>query len=276
MSEEPTAARNPSESEPDPGSTEGTWRSALVSFGPSVVLDVLLGASVIATALDALPDPSRGRAARLLRRAASVGALLPWVYLLIVRPWHLRWGATDEEARKMLPGDELVPRPVVEMTRALTINASAKEIWPWMMQMGAGRGGLYSYDWLENLAGLGIHSADEIIPEFQDLTEGDVFPLDEGGMGPTVAKLVPERAIVLRGEILPPTGRLVLSWAYVLDPIEEGSTRLLFRYRLDGSPRWLLGWAYMLTVEIPHFVMERKMMLGIKERAERAHENQVR
>ena len=175
----------------------------------------------------------------------------------------------------MLPGDELVPRPAVEMTRALTINASAKEIWPWMMQMGAGRGGLYSYDWLENLAGLGIHSADEIIPEFQDLKEGDIFPLDAGGTGPTVAKLVPERAIVLWGEILPPTGRLVLSWAYVLDPIDEGGTRLLFRYRLDGNPRWLLGWAYVLTVEIPHFVMERKMMLGIKERGERAHQNQA-
>jgi hypothetical protein len=129
---------------------EGTWRSALVTFGPSVVLDLLLAASVITTAVDKLPDPQQGRAARLLRRAASVGALLPWTYLLIGRPWHLRWGPTDEETRKSLPGDELVSHPVAQMTRALTIDAPAGEIWPWMIQMGAGRGGLYSYEWLEN------------------------------------------------------------------------------------------------------------------------------
>jgi hypothetical protein len=166
--------------EPVPGSTitVGTLSSVLAAFGPSVALDLLLGACVITTALDQLPDPHRGGAARLLRRAASVGALLPWAYVLIARRWHLRWGATDEETRKALPGDELVPRPVAEMTRALTINAPAREIWPWMVQMRAGGGGLYSYDWLENLAGLGIHSTDRIVPEYQDLKEGDVFPLD--------------------------------------------------------------------------------------------------
>jgi hypothetical protein len=72
----------------------------------------------------------------------------------------------------------LVPRPVAEMTHALTINAPAREIWPWMVQMGAGGGGFYSYDWLENLAGLGSHGTDRIVPEYQDLKEGDVFPLD--------------------------------------------------------------------------------------------------
>ena len=272
MSEEPAKAHNRSGAQPTPESTvpKGTWRSLLVTFGPSVALDLLLGACVVATALDALPNPSRGRTACLLRRGASVGALLPWVYVLIGRPWHLRWGATDGEARKRLPGDELVPRPVAEVTRALTINASAKEIWPWMAQMGAGRGGLYSYDWLENLAGLGIHSVDRIVPELQDLKEGDVFPLDAAsGTGPTVAELVPERAIVLHF-LDPQAGRSVLSWAYILDAVAEGTTRLIFRFKLDVDPRPLWSLLYALLVEIPHFVMERKMMLGIKERAEQA------
>jgi hypothetical protein len=271
MNAEPTEAHNQSESDPAPESTvpSGTWRGLLVPVGPSLALDLLLGACVLATALDALPDPSRGRAARLLRRAASVGALLPWAYVLIGRPWHLRWGATDEETRKRLPGDELVPRPVVEMTRALTIDASAKEIWPWMVQMGAGRGGLYSYDWLENLAGLGIHSVDRIVPELQDLKEGDVFPLDaRSGTGPTVAELVPERAMVLHF-LDPQAGRSILSWAYILDPVEEGRTRLMFRFKLDVNPRPLWSLVYALLIDIPHFVMERKMMLGIKDRAER-------
>jgi hypothetical protein len=182
----------------------------------------------------------------------------------------LRWGTTGEEARKRLPGDELVPRPVVDATRALTINASAKEIWPWMVQMGAGRGGLYSYDWLENLAGLGIHSVDRLVPELQDLKEGDVFPLDApSGTGPTVAELVPERAIVLHF-LDPRGGRSVLSWAYIIDQVDEGTTRLIFRFKLDANPRPLWGSVYALLIEIPHFVMERKMMLGIKDRVERA------
>jgi hypothetical protein len=272
MSEGPTEAHNRSESGPTPESaiTKGTWRGVLVPFGPSVALDLLLGTCVVATALDKLPDPRRGRAARLLRRVASAGALLPWAYVLIGRPWHLRWGATDEEARKRLPGDELVSRPVVETLRALTINASAKEIWPWMVQMGAGRGGLYSYDWLENLAGLGIHSVDRIVPELQDLKEGDIFTLDaRSGTGPTVAELVPERAIVLHFPG-PEAGRSILSWAYILDPVDEGTTRLIFRFKLDRDPRPLWGMGYALLIDIPHFVMERKMMLGIKDRAERA------
>lgn len=246
---------------------EGTWRSLLVTFGPSVVLDLLLAASLITTALGKLPDPRRG--AWSLGRAASMGALLPWVYVLVARPWHLRWGATEEETRKRLPGDNLVPQPVAQMTRAVTIDAPANEIWPWMLQMGAGRGGLYSYDWLENLAGLGIHSAERILPEYQDLKEGDTFPLEaSSGTGPTVAELLPERAIVLHFPD-PQAEHSILSWAFILEPADEGTTRLIHRFKLDVSPRPLWGLAYPLIVEIPHFIMERKMMLGIKERAER-------
>jgi hypothetical protein len=154
------------------------------------------------------------------------------------------------------------------MTRALTVDAPPSDVWPWMVQMGAGRGGLYSYDWLENLAGLGIHSTDRIVPELQDLEEGDTFPLEaSSGTGLTVAELVPERAIVLRMPD-PRAERSVLSWAYILEPLDEGTTRMIFRFKLDAAPRWVWALAYPLLVEIPHFVMERKMMLGIKERVE--------
>ena len=108
---------------------ERTWRSVMrsvrmiaVCFGPSVVLNLLLAASVAATASGDLPDPNRGLAARLLRRAATVGSLAPLVYLLVIRPWHLRWGATSEDARRPMPGDELVPRPIVESIRAVTVH----------------------------------------------------------------------------------------------------------------------------------------------------------
>ena len=238
-------------------------RALAVSCGPSVVLDLLLAASVAATAWGDLPDPNRGLSARLLRRAAIIGSLTPWAYLLVLRPWHLRWGATSEEARMPMPGDELVPRPVVESTRAVTVRAPASEVWPWLVQMGAGRGGLYSYDWLENLAGLGIHSVDRIIPELQDLKEEDTLPLDSRGEGPTVAVFEPERALVLD------VGPSLASWGFVLRRLDERTTRLYARFRLDADPRSLWGLLYALVIDIPHFVMERAMLLGIKKRVER-------
>jgi hypothetical protein len=138
------------------------------------------------------------------------------------------------------------------------------------VQLGQDRGGFYSYERLENLADLGIYSTDRIIPEYQDLKKGDVFPLDaHSGTGPTVAELLPERAMVLHF-LDPRAGRSILSWAYILNTIDEGTTRLIFRFKLDADPRWLWALRYALLVEIPHFVMERKMMLGIKERAETA------
>src|SRR5215203_5218356 len=127
MSDESTRAQDrPEEGHPSGSEAQdGGWRNLArsvralaVSFGPSVVVDLLLAASVAATASGALPDPNRGLAARLLRRAATVGSLAPWVYLLVIRPWHLRWGATEDETRRTLPGDELVPQPAWESTRA--------------------------------------------------------------------------------------------------------------------------------------------------------------
>ena len=97
--------------------------------------------------------------------------------LLIVRPWHTRWRATSQDVRKRLPGDELVPNPTLESTRAITIRAPAEEVWRWLVQLGQDRGGFYSYDRLENLAGADIHNVDWIVPQMQHLKVGDFVPM---------------------------------------------------------------------------------------------------
>ncbi|MGD0694580.1 MAG: hypothetical protein ABSB82_06960 [Terriglobia bacterium] len=204
-------------------------------------------------------------------------------YLEVIRPWHLRWGATGEEARQPLPGDDLVVIPRLQATHAVTINAPPAQIWPWLVQMGQGRGGLYSYDWLENLFGLNIHSADRILPEYQSLKPGDVIPLEPGGTGPPVVAVWPGHALVLGGKISGgvggrgspfelhdknPESYMACSWIFFLQPVDATTTRLIERFRLD----WSEGWKYTLLnrviLEPVSFIMGRKMLLGIKRRAE--------
>jgi uncharacterized protein YndB with AHSA1/START domain len=251
-------------------------------YAPAIVLDLFEGVSVLTTAFGKLPGPRRGRAARVLRPIAAAGALLPWVYLLVVRPWHLSWGATDEDVRKSLPGDELVPHPTLESTRAVTIRAPAEEVWRWLVQLGQDRGGFYSYDRLENLAGADIHNVERIVPEMQHLKVGDFVPMApvEWGVptgGFTVVAIEPERAIVWRQgwpgdlENLGPSeaqGRG--TWAFVLEKVGEGTTRLILRERSGHKPRMRDVVFQYLFMERQHFIMERRMLKGIKERAERA------
>lgn len=114
------------------------------------------------------------------------------IYILFIRPWHLRWGATDEEVQRPMPGDDQVPHPMLQATRAITIRASAAEVWPWLIQMGYRRAGWYSYDMLDNE---GIH-VNRIIPELQHLEVGDTMKTDaEGGF--TVTAIDPNRSLVL-------------------------------------------------------------------------------
>ncbi len=211
----------------------------------------------------------RCRSALTIATAAATATALI-AYLRIIRPWFLRWGATGDEVEDPLPGDDLVPEPALECTRAVTIHAPAEDVWPWLVQMGYGRGGFYSYDWLENaftrLAGMRSHyrSLDRIVPELQRLEVGDFIPAGPrdwlGGryadkIGWYVAEIEPGRALVLKG------------WgAFVLEPIDERTTRLIARSRGPGGfPAALMN---SLVWELPHFIMERRMLLGIKKRAE--------
>lgn len=196
---------------------------------------------------------------------AGAGALAAYVWG--VRPWHLRWGATDEEVQEPLIGDELAPSPKLKATHAITINARAADVWPWLLQMGQTRGGFYSYTWLENLVGCHMDNADEIVPEWQELNVGDKVWLHPKAPPVEVAAIEPGSAIVLKG------------WgAFVLQPIDEKRTRLIIRSQGDYNPdlknpilNFLL---WRVVFEPAHFIMERKMLLGIKARAEklaRAH-----
>ncbi len=189
-------------------------------------------------------------------------AVLEAVTYPVWRRWCLNWGATAHEAATALPGDDLLPAPDTVSTRAISVEAAPAVIWPWLMQMGPGRGGAYTYDWIENLLGLGMHSADSIAPEFQDLKVGDAQAL--GVHGPTlrVAVLEPERSLVLRSD----DGNWV--WAFSLTPDRRG-TRLVSRNRIatpDASS--VVRGLYRYAMEPGSLIMERKMLLGIKERAE--------
>ncbi len=207
------------------------------------------------------------------RYAAGVTAIgVAATCILLARPLrkrYLRWGATDDEVSLALPGDELVLRPDMTATRGVTIRATAGSVWPWIAQLGQGRGGFYSYDFLENLAGCDIHSADRIIPRWQDIKIGD-----EVKLAPEVALVValvePQCALVLRGGI--PMGPMPapydFTWAFVLRAAPGGSTRLVVRERYA----YLRRWAPLVVepAELISFAMSQRMLRGIRSRAERA------
>src|SRR5919108_5912683 len=167
-----------------------------VMLGPSLLLDLFMGGSVVATAMGKLAQPPRTRAAGLLRPLVALGDAALALYLLVVRPWMLRWGATDEDLRQPLPGDDLVPNPLTTSTRAITVNAPVEAVWPWLAQIGQDRGGMYSYEWLENLAGCQMRNADRIHPEWQHRAIGEVVKLHPA-CGLPLAHFEPARAFVL-------------------------------------------------------------------------------
>jgi hypothetical protein len=206
--------------------------------------------------------------------AAGVAA---WV---VLRPRMVFWGATDDEVARTLPGDDLVAAPLYATTRAITVHAPAADVWPWVVQLGQNRGGFYSYDLLENLARLDIHSADRIHPEWQDLKAGDDFvTLDpDGVMKMTIAVLEPQRAFVIRagapgeapqapGDFF--KGQIECSWAFILESVDQGTTRLLIRWRASWTDTLAARLAKPLVLEPVHFLMEEKMLRGIRERAQR-------
>jgi hypothetical protein len=190
------------------------------------------------------------------------------VYVLLARSRQLRWGAADDEADGPLPGDELIAHPDLSATRAIAVRGPASQVWPWIAQLGQGRGGFYSYDFLENLAGCDIHSAERVIPEWQEIRVGDEVKLAPQ-VGLEVAALEPRRALVLRGGV--PMGNTPppydFSWAFVLREKPDGTTRLLVRERY-GYTKW---WAPLLVepVQVVSFVMTQKMLREIRDRAER-------
>ena len=191
--------------------------------------------------------------------AIGIGAIA--VVLLV--PWMDRWGASAQEINASFPGDQLVVSPRLEYTRAVSINASPEQIYPWIVQIGADRGGWYSYEWFEtNILRCEVTNADRIHEEWQGLGVGDrVKMCPDENMPPAyeVARMDPDQTIVLGHQ---DDHQWVETWQFVLIPQEDGSTHLVIRSR-SAAEGWF--WDVMRPGE---FIMMRGMMLGIKERAE--------
>jgi hypothetical protein len=206
--------------------------------------------------------PTQTRAAAIaVAVSGSVAALA-----LAGRTRLLRWGASDEEIVAWQPGDDLIRDANVTATRAVTIRCSPDVVWPWIAQLGQGRGGFYSYDFLENLVGCDIHSADRVVPEWQQLEVGDEVHLAPAA-GLKVAILEPGRALVLQGSLpIARTPPFDSTWAFLLREQPDGTTRLLSRERYGYRRRWA-PCVVEPTLAIS-FVMSRKMLLGIRDRAE--------
>ena len=190
-------------------------------------------------------------------------------YIFLIRPWHLRWGATDAEVDRSMAGDDLVRQPMRVMTRAVTIDARPAQVWPWLVQMGYGRAGMYSYDWVDRVMGiLDQGSTRRILPEFQELEVGDVIPMGEGPSWP-VQEIEPNRSLVLhiREE------RVDISWSYLLEECGERQTRLTLRIRVWMAVKLPLV-PLLLVMDPGEFLMVRQHLLGIKERAEALADNQ--
>jgi hypothetical protein len=186
----------------------------------------------------------------------------------VARRGYLHWGSTAAELATALPGDELVPNANITATRAITIAAAPDAVWPWIAQLGQGRGGFYTYDRLENLAGCDIHSADQIVPAWQTIAVGDEVRLHPE-VGLRVAVLHPGTALVLRGGI--PMGPVAppydCTWAFIVRAQGDGTTRLLVRERYVYTRRW--SSLLVEPVQLISFIMTQRMLRGIKHRAQR-------
>ncbi len=182
------------------------------------------------------------------------------VYFRVLRPWHLHWGATAEEASGEVAGDELMPAADIVATRVVEIGAPPSAIWPWLVQMGPGRGGAYTYDWIERWLGIDIRNTDRVIPELQHLKVGDEIPMP--GYTMRVEQLDPGQAMVVR------SSNHAWVWSFELRPAGE-RTRLISRNRFDTSALPLKDKLAYPVIEPGSWVMERKMLLTIKQRAER-------
>ena len=211
--------------------------------------------------------------ARLLPPAiATAGCVAAFAFFDY--PLFARWGASPDESDRLFPGDELIPGGL-QSTRAISIDAPAEEVWPWLVQMGQDRGGFYSHDWLERLFGADIHNANDIRPEWQHLAVGDtVWPYPERKLramakrssdvgGWRVVALEPSRSLVVQSN----AGRW--TWALVLQPLPDGRTRLLARTRF-AEPENFVGRVLDALVQQPaHLVMETGVLHGVKVRVER-------
>lgn len=200
---------------------------------------------------------------------SALAVVFTATYMFLVWPWIARWGATDAEATMGLPGDDLIAGAGMQTTQVVDVDAPASAIWPWLVQMGVDRAGMYSYEWVENLMGLHVRNADRIVPEWQELQVGDFMrytPPDyfiPNGPGNYVMEIAePEHLIFCSGQDGIPLDECLSTWQFVLREQGDGTTRLILRARSVSAG------AAATLMQAPLFLMQRRMLLGIQARAE--------
>lgn len=218
------------------------------------IMAIVLAAALAAVGMLALLMVLLGWLGLAIGVAGATAVLV--VYRVLVQPWQHHWGATYEEVGRAMPGDDLLP-VAASTTRAISVAAPPGQVWPWLLQLGYGRAGWYSYDWIDND---GHRSADRIIPELQELGVGDQLPM-LSGIGPRVREIQPDRSLVAGDD----DGG---TWCLALYPTAQGC-RLVSRWRVN----WPLtpATAFWILLSDPGaFIMERRMLKGVRDRAERA------
>lgn len=203
---------------------------------------------------------------KFLLRLASLLLIIAIVlaaYVFFIRPSQIRWGATDAEVARVMPGDDIVSNPTFNATRAITINAPPEKIWPWLEQWGYGKAGFYGYDLVENIGSpSGMISADRIVPEYQHLAVGDKVEMNDAYYF-FVNSIEPNRSIVLGCSSNPCYGSMLWS----LEPIDANHTRVIHRLRMQYQ--WLKpDIPVLLFTDMADHVAVRKLLLGLKDRAE--------
>ncbi len=187
--------------------------------------------------------------------AAGIAFLTIATYVFVIGPWQRRWGATDEEVRRPMPGDELLRAGASSTTRAITVDRAPHDVFPWLLQIGYGRGGWYSYDWIDND---GKPSVDHLDPALRSAV-GDRIEMMPG-LGPVIRAIEPDHVIVSGGD--------ADSWCLSVEPTQDGKTRLISRWRQDW-PRTAATYVWIALADPGAFIMERKMLRTIRDRAER-------
>jgi hypothetical protein len=215
----------------------------------------------------------------LVENAWGAGQILFALATPFLRRQRLRRGARDNEVQQAYPGDELVPEPRWQYLHGITVKAPPERVWPWVAQLGQGRGGFYSYQLLENLVGCRIQNADAVIPRLQTISVGDPIRVHPDMPALRVAIMEPGHALVLHTGAKPTSGPASaertgqdppnLSWAFIIKDIDGRQSRLFSRYRADYGPGWAqaLGYGPWITEPVG-YVMDLKMLAGIRWRAE--------
>lgn len=199
------------------------------------------------------------------------------LYVFVFRRWYNFWGSTQEERGMRMPEDRFVQNPLIDMTHAIDINAPREKVFKYFKQLGQGRGGYYSYDWLERIFGFGIHNVYHIDPELQDINVGDHLKLHKNGMGATVLVLEENKKLVIgmdsrnlhedRKYFIPvPKDMFIVGfWSFTFVEKPDGSTRLLERWKIEWSAKNpVLNFILTFGFELPSFIMEQRMLRIIK------------